>query len=233
MNKKQSASVASGRTSRDSNAPVPAPTHTETELYYFESIHRALTKTSRVAVWVGGAALLLSAVMVTVDVISRKLFSVTMSGSDEITGYVFAASTTWAYAYCLLHRSNVRIDALYNVVPRAVRAVLDVVGLALLLVYMGYLTVRGYQVFLTSFERDSVAITTLATPLWVPQLLWISGLTLFVVTLIFMLVYTLVALLKGDFARIQRIAGALSVQEEIAEGTQGLDTLNTRGVKGR
>ncbi|MGI9335234.1 MAG: TRAP transporter small permease subunit [Gammaproteobacteria bacterium] len=189
----------------------------------FERIHHWLMVTARVAVWMGGSALLLCALMVTVDVVARKLFSVTMSGSDEITGYVFAASTTWAYAYCLLHRSNVRIDALYNVVPKTVRAILDLIGLALLLVYMGYLTVQGYQVFSTSLDRDSVAITTLATPLWIPQLFWIAGLMLFVVTLIFMLAYSLAALLRGDVARVQRIAGALSVQEEIAEDTHGMN----------
>ena len=80
----------------------------------FERIHKGLFKTSQVAVWVGGAALMLSAIMVTLDVIARKIFSITISGSDEISGYVFAAATTWAYSYCLLTRSNIRIDALYN-----------------------------------------------------------------------------------------------------------------------
>ena len=76
-----------------------------------------------------------AAVMVTVDVLSRKIFNVTMSGSDEYSGYVFSATTTWAYSYCLLHRSNVRIDALYNYLPRKVTAVLDVFGLLILLYY--------------------------------------------------------------------------------------------------
>ena len=56
----------------------------------FSLIHAKLTEVSRVAVWVGGAALLLSAIMVTLDVIARKLFDA-ISGSDEISGYVFAA----------------------------------------------------------------------------------------------------------------------------------------------
>ena len=88
-------------------------------------IHAKLLSVSRFAVWIGGAALMLSAIMVTLDVISRKIFGFTISGSDEISGYVFAAGTTWAYSYCLLHRSNIRIDAVYNLLPPVVRNVLD------------------------------------------------------------------------------------------------------------
>lgn len=189
----------------------------------FARLHAGLERLSRYAVWVGGAALLLAAVMVTLDVLSRKLFSVTMSGADEITGYVFAAATTWAYSYCVLQRANVRIDALYNVVPRWLRALLDVFGLLLLLVYMSYLTVKAADVFWTSWQRDSVAITTLATPLWIPQLAWLAGLLLFCFTLTVVLLYTLSALARGDTALVQRIAGARSAEEDIAQETHGIN----------
>ena len=75
-----------------------------------DAIHRALQRISLWAVWIAGTALLLSAFMVTFDVLFRKFFSITMSGSDEVSGYVFAAGTTWAYSYCLLNRSNVKYD---------------------------------------------------------------------------------------------------------------------------
>jgi TRAP-type C4-dicarboxylate transport system permease small subunit len=189
-----------------------------------EQARLILERVSRYAVWAGGASLLMAAVMVTVDVMMRKAFSITMSGSDEITGYVFAASTTWAYSYCLLNRSNVRIDALYNFLPRPVRATLDVVGLALLLAYMTLLTDKAIDVMVTSFERDSVAITTLATPLWIPQLAWVSGLVLFEITMIVMLAYTLLCLVTGNFARVQNLAGAMSIEEEIEAETQGKGT---------
>ena len=98
---------------------------------------------------------MLSAIMVTLDVLSRKLIGFTISGSDEISGYVFAAGTAWAYSYCLLTRSNIRIDALYNLLPVPVRAVLDVLGLALLLFFMAYLTDKAIDVFVTCTSRQS------------------------------------------------------------------------------
>lgn len=166
---------------------------------------------------------MLSAIMVTIDVISRKLFSVTMSGSDEVSGYVFAAATTLSYSYCLLYRSNVRIDALYSQLPRWFRALLDIFGLLLLFIFISYLTIKAFGVFWTSWTGNSVSATTLLTPLWIPQLAWFSGLLFFVVSLAFMLFYTSFSFIRGDTARVQRLAGAMSAQEEIATETHGLD----------
>jgi len=161
--------------------------------------------------------------MVTVDVLARKIFSVTMSGSDEITGYVFAAATTWAYSYCILHRANIRIDAFYNFLPIGVRALMDIVGLALLLLFMGMLTKSSVDVFVTSYVQNSFSVTTLSVPLWIPQAFWLFGLVFFIVTIVFLLLYSITALLRGDLKTVQSIAGTLSVEEEISEETKGMD----------
>jgi len=187
-----------------------------------QRLHGALEQISRYAVWCGGAALLAAAVMVTVDVLLRKFFSITMSGSDEISGYVFAAGTTWAYSYCLLHRSNVRIDALYSFLPAPMKAVLDIVGVTLLLGYMALLTDKAIVTFVTSWENGSVSISTLAVPLWIPQLFWVAGLILFIVTLTFVAVYALLSLVTGNLAQVQRVAGVPSMEEGIAEETHGM-----------
>ena len=188
----------------------------------FERIHARLERIARIAVWIGGAALLAAAVMVTIDVFMRKLFSLTMSGSDEISGYVFAAGTTWAYSYCLLHRSNIRIDAVYNLLPRRLRGALDVLGVVLLLVYNAVLTRHAWEAFVTSWERNSVSITTLATPLWIPQLFWVTGLAAFEVTLVFVAVYAAVRYWQRDAAAVNRIAGVPTVAEEVEAETRGM-----------
>jgi TRAP-type C4-dicarboxylate transport system permease small subunit len=188
-----------------------------------ESIHSRLERISQLAVWVGGAALLAAALMVTVDVLSRKIFNVTMSGSDEYSGYVFSATTTWAYSYCLLHRSNVRIDALYNYLPRKVTAILDVVGLLLLFYFMSIMTYYAMISFVDSWVNNSVSITTLGTPQWIPQLFWVAGLILFFVTLIFVVFYSIVALLQRNWDLVARVAGVPSIAETMQEETHGID----------
>ena len=188
-----------------------------------ESIHSRLERISQLAVWVGGAALLAAALMVTVDVLSRKIFNITMSGSDEYSGYVFSATTTWAYSYCLLHRSNVRIDALYNYLPRKVTAILDVVGLLLLFYFMSIMTYYAMVSFVDSWVNNSVSITTLGTPQWIPQLFWVAGLILFFVTLIFVVVYSIIALVQRNWDLVARVAGVPSIAETMQEETHGID----------
>ena len=188
-----------------------------------ESIHSRLERISQLAVWVGGAALLAAALMVTVDVLSRKIFNITMSGSDEYSGYVFSATTTLAYSYCLLHRSNVRIDALYNYLPRKVTAILDVVGLLLLFYFMSIMTYYAMVSFVDSWVNNSVSITTLGTPQWIPQLFWVAGLILFFVTLIFVVVYSIIALLQRNWDLVARVAGVPSIAETMQEETHGID----------
>ena len=188
-----------------------------------ESIHSRLERISQLAVWVGGAALLAAALMVTVDVLSRKIFNITMSGSDEYSGYVFSATTTWAYSYCLLHRSNVRIDALYNYLPRKVTAILDVVGLLLLFYFMSIMTYYAMVSFVDTWVNNSVSNTTLGTPQWIPQLFWVAGLILFFVTLIFVVVYSIIALLQRNWDLVARVAGVPSIAETMQEETHGID----------
>lgn len=185
----------------------------------FATLHTKFMKMSQVAVWVGGFALMCSAFMVTGDVIARKLFGVTISGADEISGYIFAASTTWAYAYCLLHRAHIRIDAFYNLLGQRPRAFLDLLGLLLLLYYIYLLTAGGIEMFLDNVKFNSSAQTTLATPLWIPQIFWVSGLCFFLLTLVFLTLYCFAALFRGEWSTIGRIAGVKSVEEEISEET--------------
>ena len=190
-----------------------------------DRIRSLLERLSRYAVWIGGATMLLAAIMVAVDVMCRKFLGITMSGSDEISGYVFAASTTWAYSFCLLHRSHIRIDALYNQLPLPFRAVLDVIGVGLLLLYMSVLTQHAWIAFITSYENNAVSITTLATRLWIPQLFWVAGLILFAITLAFVFIHALVALLARNWQLVAKVAGIMSIEEEIEEETAGVDVV--------
>ena len=73
--------------------------------------------------------------------------------------------------------------------------------------------------FAENWEFNSSAQTTLATPLWIPQVFWISGLFFFLICLAFLSVYSITALIKGDWQTVQNIAGVKTVEEEIDEET--------------
>jgi TRAP-type C4-dicarboxylate transport system permease small subunit len=171
---------------------------------------------SRVAVWIGGALTLASVLLITYDVIVRRVFGISLGGADELSGYAFAISTTWALAFTALERGNVRVDVLYKHVPVRVAAALDWLALVALGVFAGHLTFHAYGVAMTSWTQQAAANTPLATPLWMPQALWVLGLAWFCVVLAVMLARTSVALVTGDIAAVQAVAGVMSAQEEAA-----------------
>jgi TRAP-type mannitol/chloroaromatic compound transport system permease small subunit len=182
-----------------------------------DSLLRLLDRVSRVAIIAGSGLIFAAAVLVSFDVIARKVVGTSLGGADELSGYALAISTTWGLAAVLLARGNVRVDALYQRLPARLRGVLDLVGLTALALFAVPLTRHGYAVLETSWELGALSNTPLKTPLWIPQALWVAGLVLFSVVLIALLLRAAVALVKGDAATVARLAGARSIQEEAAE----------------
>ena len=183
-------------------------------------LDRALTAAdwlSLRAVWAGGALLLAAAFTVSVDVIARKLFAFSLGGADELSGYAFAIGSALAFPFALLHRANVRVDALYQHLPARLCAVLDILALVALGVFAVFLARYAWDVVATSWSLASRSNSALKVPLWIPQALWVAGLALFLATLTLMLARALRALAGGDFAWIHARLGARSVLEEAAD----------------
>lgn len=169
------------------------------------------------AAWAGGSLLLLAAALVSVDVILRKLFTVSLGGADELSGYAFAIGTSWAFAFVLLRRANVRVDAVYHKLPLRACALLDLLALLALGVFVTYLARYGFEVMSTSWQLSARSNSALKVPLWVPQALWVAGLAVFLATLALLLLRSLAALLAGDYAAIHALLGARSIVEDAQE----------------
>lgn len=177
---------------------------------------------SRTAVRFGGALILFSALMVCIDVLSRRILGVTMSGSDEISGYLFAIATSLSLPFALLHRANVRIDAAYTMFAPQVRYALDLLGLMLMTIFVAFVTWRAALAVEVTWTNGSRAITPLQTPLILPQSVWLAGWLLLCLCLLLVLAAMTAAGLRGDFVRARQIGGIPSVEEEIEGETAGV-----------
>ena len=78
---------------------------------------RLIDRIARASAWVGGIALMGSALMISIDLLLRRLFGFSMGGADEIAGYVLAVVSAWAFPIALLKRSHLRVDILYSRLP--------------------------------------------------------------------------------------------------------------------
>lgn len=140
------------------------------------------TALMRVSVWMarlGGALIFLMAFPITIDVITRKIFSISFLESYEISTYIFAIAVPLGFGYALFAGSHIRIDVVFARLKGGSRALLDILGLVLL---TGVVCVFSWQAVRTAYESFKMGArsnSTLGTPLALPQSLWAAGLTLF------------------------------------------------------
>jgi len=165
--------------------------------------------------WAGGILLVGVAALVTVEVVTRKFFIISMSGADEISGYALAIVSTWTFSYCITSRSNIRIDVAYHFFPVWLKSVADFIGLLTLAVFATFLAYRSTQVLLVSIEYDSRSVTTLATPLWIPQFFWASGLIFFAFVAWIYLLQCIVHFLNGKISEINTLTGIKPINQNL------------------
>lgn len=175
---------------------------------------------SRVGAWCGGALVAASALMISVDVLIRKILGTTLGGASEISGYVLAVSTTWALALALLDRAHVRIDSLYVLLPARICALLDIVALIAFMVFAWILTTQGWVMFEQSFELGSRSLTPLETPLALPQFFWVTGFGFFFIVMLVLLIRAVTAFAIGRIGDVQRLLGSRTALQELEEALQ-------------
>lgn len=181
------------------------------------SILAAAQGVARAGLWLGGALILLAAVLIGVDVALRKLFAASIGGADELAGYALAIGTAWSLAAALLDRAHIRIDSFYLFFPAPVRTALDLVGLALFVGFFALVGWHGIGVLQQSWTSGSRSQSALETPLVLPQALWLAGLGVFVAIGTVLFLKALGRLLAGDRASVGRLVGTRSAQEEVEE----------------
>jgi TRAP-type mannitol/chloroaromatic compound transport system permease small subunit len=172
-------------------------------------------KLARAGAWFGGLLIIASALLVGVEVVIRRAFNLTIGGADELSGFALAIATAFGLAFTLLERAHIRIDSLYVHLPVRVCALLDTLGLALLLSFFGLITWYAAGVLETSWRLGARSMSPLATPLIIPQALWVAGLIMFLVIAGLLLIRALGALVTGDVVTVQRLIGSRSLTEEL------------------
>lgn len=180
-----------------------------------QRLDRIIEGVSEYAVIVCGILLIASAVYVSADLISRKVFNASLVGANEISGYVLAISTAWAFSYALINRSHIRIDVFYAHLPARWRAAIDVVAVASLAALAAVFVFFAQRYLLFVWNRGSRSITSLAMPLWIPMLVWVVGWVFFLLTSVYLTTVAAIAFVRGEIAEVRRRVGAISEDEEV------------------
>lgn len=147
---------------------------------------------SRYAAWAAGYAVLGCAVLIGLEIVLRKLFSVSLQGTDEISGYVLVVTFAWTAAWALFRDAHIRIDIVSSRLPPGPRRLFDLLALASLVGVAILLAWQAIGVLAESLRLGSVSNTPLRVPLWLPQGLWFVGLVGFALAAAILLIARLV-----------------------------------------
>ncbi len=158
-----------------------------------------------------------SALLVTVEVLLRKIFNISIGGADELSGYAFGVATTFGFAFALHERTHIRVDALYRLFPKWLQILASFVGLALLVGFAAVVSVVAWDMVSDTLTHGSRSITPMRIPLAIPQIPWLFGWIFFVATGLIIGLAAALRLSKNDQTGADMLIGVNSFDQQIED----------------
>ncbi len=157
---------------------------------------KAFDHISRYWAIAGGWMLLALTLYISIDVLLRKMFVVSLQGSDEIGGYVLAIICGFGFSWTLCSRAHIRLNLILPRLPAGARVVVNFLAYIILASFAYAILWWGGAMVIETYELRAVAPTPLSTPLVIPQGIWILGIVWFSFHLTFYVAHILSLLLK-------------------------------------
>jgi TRAP-type C4-dicarboxylate transport system permease small subunit len=177
---------------------------------------------SRILAWIAGAVILFGcAGLITIDVVTRYFFKRGMVESFELSGYALAACIGLGMAFTVTSKANIRVDILLDALPDAARVACDLLASLALAVIALALAWHCFGTLSTSWSMGARSVSTLQTPMALPQGVWAVGLFWFAFMAVLVPIQAVVRLLRRDRAGFDRLIGSLRVTEEIEQAGAG------------
>jgi TRAP-type C4-dicarboxylate transport system permease small subunit len=177
---------------------------------------------SRILAWIAGAIILVGcAGLITIDVITRYFFKRGMVESFELSGYALAACIGLGMAFTVTSKANIRVDILLDALPDRVRVACDILAslsLALIAMTLAWFAFGTLQ---QSWSMGAKSVSTLQTPMILPQGVWWVGLFWFACMAVLIPVQAMARLLARDRKGFDGLIGSLRVTEEIEQAGAG------------
>ena len=133
---------------------------------------------AKLMVWLAGASLIIMSFIVTLEALLRKFVGISLGNINEISAYVFAISSAWAFGWALLQGAHIRISALRGRFRPAGRIALDILAWLVFLIVFAIIAFRACDLAWQSYATGARSPTTMRTLLFVPQALWAFGIVM-------------------------------------------------------
>jgi TRAP-type C4-dicarboxylate transport system permease small subunit len=144
---------------------------------------RPLDLLERVSLWLSALCLIGMTGLMLLEVVLRGVFNSTTENSDELVGYMLVGVSFFSLALCQSRGAFHRVEMVQMRLGVRGKAISALVFDTLSFAYVALTDWYFLQFVISSYTRDALAPTPLATPLWIPETFMAIGATLLLVTL--------------------------------------------------
>jgi TRAP-type C4-dicarboxylate transport system permease small subunit len=136
---------------------------------------RPLNLLERASLWTSAFCMAGMAILMLAEILLRSVFNSTTEHSDELVGYLLVGVSFLSLALCQSRGAFHRVEMVQMRLGARGQAlsslIFDVLSFA-------YIAVTGWyfvQFVMSSYRREAMASTVLATPLWIPESVMVLG----------------------------------------------------------
>jgi len=180
-------------------------------------VYRALAWLNGRMLVVAGWCYLAITGLITFDIVARRLLGFSTEATTELTGYLMAIGMSWGLAGTLLERGHVRIDVLVRRLPLGARVWLHIASLVAMVATTAFFLYGAFSLARDSFELGSTDLSSLRTPMAVPQGLWAAGFALLLLTALALVLRSVAGVLRGEADQVDRTLMSRTYEDEAAE----------------
>jgi TRAP-type C4-dicarboxylate transport system permease small subunit len=181
---------------------------------------------------VAGWTLITLSIVITLNVLTRKLLNYSLQGVDEYGGYCLAICASIGFSQAAYEKAHIRISIVTDQLPLRWRALFDIAALLVLTSVAYTLAGNALDVTETSYRMQALATSALRTPLAIPQAAWSAALIWFSLVLSIQCLRAFLKWIQKDYVGITRDYGVTSVEEEIEEEMRAARTRMSKGSDG-
>jgi TRAP-type mannitol/chloroaromatic compound transport system permease small subunit len=178
-------------------------------------VSRTLTRVADGAVLACGWWLIALSAITCVEMLGRKLLGFSLQGVDEIGSYTYGIVGAFGFSFALVSRSHVRVDFLLSRLSGRTKSVCNLMAMLSLSALSLLCVWRAWHVVVESIEFGSTAATPLATPMWIPQSIWLAGYVMFALVAGWAALDAARLFLRGATEELNARFGPQTLEEEI------------------
>lgn len=160
-------------------------------------LNKKLLPATRAMALAAGYVLLFLAVILSFEIVARKLFAISIQGVDDFGGYVLAVCTSIGVCYALVTKGHTRVDMLVTRLSGKWRAFFNMLAMVAMGGLAVFATWRCANVLMESIEFNSVATNPMQTPMWQPQSVWLAGMIVFAIVAVLYAAHAVILFFKS------------------------------------